>query len=342
MASKAGWTVQDLGSGPQCSITARAYNQAIVSVNGARVWQMSNSFTTGGFRDQPFSPTTAQAAGETNSSLWNGGDCTGSPLYGANATTSTFYARWDFASATGAAQPGLSLVMSASAKQSAVRMTWVQLQDNGATGIDLNFYQTNATGGFPTSSTSIATDLSYADLHSVEMAVYFQNGFYNDVVNVFLNGTLIHTGKTWESYYQFNEPIAPGQPPRLQAVNSLLVRAAGVAAPATAGEGYVFHTITVSTTIPPTLPIAQPTEPGENVVVTFDESIGSGGSITFNEVTTAGVTVGRGSSNVNVPRLGVLPSYSPPNYSDIRDPLFTVPLVLSETSSDGDARRTGS
>ena len=168
-------------------------------------------------------------------------------------------------------------------------MTSIQLQDNGATGINLNYLQTNAAGQF-LPFFPIATGLSYADLHTVEMAIYFKNGFYNDVVNFFLSGTLIHTGGTWESYFQFIEAIAPGQPPRLQAVNSLLIRASGSAVPATSGRGFNFHTIHVSTTIPPTLPIAQPTQPGEDVVVTFDESNGGKGNITFGEVTSPGVT----------------------------------------------------
>jgi len=77
----------------------------------------------------------------------------------------------------------------------------------------------------------------------------------NDVVNVFLNDTLIHTGLSWEGYFidYPNDSI-------LQAVNALLFRASGTAAPATLGAGYYFHAVEVSNTLPPTpAPTTSPT-----------------------------------------------------------------------------------
>ena len=152
-----GWTVADL------------FDQAItLDAAGTRVWQMSNAITSGGFGNQPYSPITAEVAGEPGSSL-NGPNS-------ANATVSTFYSRVVFGSATGAPQPGLFLSLSASAKGVGNRMSWVGLEDSGS-GIDLGFYDyisglnTTEFPGF--NFTTMATGLSYTDLHTVETTIKF-------------------------------------------------------------------------------------------------------------------------------------------------------------------------
>ena len=225
--------------------------------NGTRtVFRMSNAITNANYTAQVFSATSAQAAGESGAALWNNRGTNGAaPLspaqFGQYATTDVFYSKVAFRSATGAAQPGLSLTLSPSAKQSAVRMSYLQLQDTGS-GFDLNFVEAGANGAtFPT--TTIASGLSYTDLHTVEQTITFVNGvtddngiiYGNDVVNIYLDGELIHTGTTWESYYYNNERITAGTP-RLQAVNSMLFRVAGTAAPATSGNGFYFEDFAIS------------------------------------------------------------------------------------------------
>lgn len=189
-----GWTVED-----NWGNSANFFDQSItLDAAGARVWQMSNAKTSFGFSNHPFSPITAEVAGEPGSSLWNdyAPDHT-KPFnpthYGANATLSTFYARVVFGSATGAPQRDLALELSASAKQSTWRMSYIRLEDDGS-GINLIFSD-------KVNDTTIATGLSYTDLHTVETTIQFVTGPANDVVNVFLNGILIHTGLSWERYY---------------------------------------------------------------------------------------------------------------------------------------------
>ena len=217
---------------------------------------MSNAVTDSGYSAQPFSHVAPQVAGETGSSLWNdyGTDHTqpySPPHFGANAEMPGFYASFDFKSATGAAQPGLSISVSPSAKQSAVRLSYLNISDNGNDGFDLLFYDTsNGDNGW--NPTTVATGLSYTDWHTVEMAMEFVDGVDtsagqidgNDLVNIFVNGVPVHTGTTWESYYYaFGEGVPE---PRLQAVDSLLFRMAGTAAPDTMGYGFYFDNIHVS------------------------------------------------------------------------------------------------
>lgn len=263
-----GWTTRDAFT--SCTTINTTWNQAIKDVNGVRVWQLSNAVTSGTYSSKPFSPVTAQVAGETGASLWNNRGTNGcSPTavqFGANATTNRFYHSTTFRSATGAPQPGLFVTLSPSAKQATVRMSWLQLKDNGSTGIDLLFYDlapsASSTGQF-VAATTIATGLSYTDAHTVSMTIDFVDGVTdnggmisgNDVVKIHLNGSLIHTGSTWESYYYFSEQIVAGTP-RKQAVNAMLYNVSGTAAPATAGNGFHFLAMTTGNTPPNTAPVA--------------------------------------------------------------------------------------
>lgn len=247
-----GWTTRD---GFQTSVTVGNWDQAVVQVGAKRVWRISNAVTSGTYASQTFSSTSAEVAGETGSALWNDRGTNGSaptaPQFGAFATNNQFYSRVDFRSATGAAQNGLAITLSASAKQSSVRMSWLQIADTGS-GFDLRVYNTGLNGTFPSSSTTIASGLSYTDLHSIETTIDFVDGvtntgsgiMSNDVLKVYLNGSLVHTGSTWESYYYLNELTTPGQP-RLQAVDSMLFRVAGTAAPGTLGNGFYFENVVV-------------------------------------------------------------------------------------------------
>ena len=263
-----GWTTRDAFTS---ATTVGRWDQQVKDVNDAngsrRVFRMSNAITSSTYSSQVFSATSGQVAGETNAALWNNRGTNGSsPLSpaqaGAYAASDTFYSKVAFRSATGAAQSGLSLTLSASAKQSSVRMSWLQLQDTGS-GFNVNFWDTGANGAFAPASTTIASGLSYTALHTLEMGITFVDGvstvggqvFGNDVMKVWLNGTLIHTGSTWESYYYTNtaerNAVASGPGPRLQAVDSMLFRVSGTAATGTSGNGFYFEDFAIGNTIVP-------------------------------------------------------------------------------------------
>jgi len=250
-----GWTTRDAFTSATSVGKWDQRVQEVSDANGTRnVFRMSNAITSSNYSAQVSSATAGQVAGETNSALWNDRGTNGSsptaPQYGAYAATNTFYNKLSFRSATGAAQTNLSVVLSASAKQSTVRMSWMQIQDNGSTGFNLNVYDINPDGTFPGAATMIASGLSYSDLHTIETGITFNDGFNNDVMNIWLNGALIHTGSTWENYYRFNELITPGTP-RLQAVDSMLFRVAGTAATGTSLNGFYFEDFAISNNIVP-------------------------------------------------------------------------------------------
>jgi hypothetical protein len=103
---------------------------------------------------------------------------------------------------------------------------------------------------------TIATGLSYTDLHTIEMGIEFVDGVStvggsivgNDIFTIKLNGATIHTGTTWEAYYYNFEQITAGTP-RLQAVDSMLFRvnnSASGGTPGLLGGGFFFEDVVVN------------------------------------------------------------------------------------------------
>ena len=208
------------------------YDEGVVSNTygysafGAQSFRLSNAITCGSYNDQTLSPSLADEAGETSAST---------STYSGGTRQPYFEAQWDFASTVpGSEQPGLSVVASAD-RGDPSRMSWLQMQDTPS-GLQLNFedYQ-HSIGNFVV--TPIATGLDRTVPHTVKMTVQFVDGPENDIVNVYLDGTLIHTGTTWEDYYR----DAGGIP---APVDSLMFRVAGTAAPATTGNGFLIDNFT--------------------------------------------------------------------------------------------------
>ncbi|MEO0650583.1 MAG: hypothetical protein AAFZ65_07895, partial [Planctomycetota bacterium] len=192
---------------------------------GNIAWRVSNSTTSGSFGDMPFSPGSDLYAGETGSMH---------VFDGASPVTNRFIASFDFWSVTGAPQPGLDVTISPDDGAGA-RQSFISIEDNGA-GIDIDFFDTafnhpvnNPNGGF--FLTEIATGLSYGDKHNVVFDITFVDGnemdgdgnfFGNDIVRMWVDGNLVHTGTTWESYWW---TTTEGQtPPSARAIDTLLFR----------------------------------------------------------------------------------------------------------------------
>ncbi len=257
---QAGWTVADQwGNQTDYNLSlpgVQRPDEAVENLGGNQVWRMSNAYTRNTYADQPFTHRSPHVAGETGSSLWNdlGPNHTtpySPPHFGANATSDFFRTSFDFRSVTGAPQAGLSINLSPSAKRSTSRMSFLRIDDSG-TGFNVDFIDTS-NGAVTFTTTRVASDLNYSDWHSIAMNVTFVDGVNigtggeingNDVVEVFVNDTLAHTGTTWESYYHAAERIVPTSP-RLQAVDSLMIRSSGTAAVGTLGNGLYFDNFEV-------------------------------------------------------------------------------------------------
>ena len=206
---------------------------------GDQSLRMSNAVTSGCFGDQTFSVSTLNDAGESDATT--GG-------YSGGTRRNEFAALWTFASTTlNAAQPGLSVVASPDRGDGA-RMSWIQMADT-ATGVDVNFfdYESGAVEeGCDTGSnfvfTNIASGLDRAETHTIRVEMDLPDGPANDVVRVYVDGTLAHTGTSWEGYFRECEGT-----PESRTVDSILFRTAGPAAPSTLGKGWLIDSLDIAT-----------------------------------------------------------------------------------------------
>lgn len=217
---------------------------------GSQSLRISNAVTSGSFGDQTFSKSLANEAGEPDA--LNAGQSGGT-------RQPHFEAQFDVASTSAAQQPGLFMSVSPDRGDGA-RMSYVGFDDQ-ADGVHVIFYDvTNPTHAMNATSfnqSDIAT-LSRTP-HTIKLAMDFVSGPDNDVVNVYIDGALRHTGTSWENYYRFDTESNPGLAQNdSRTVDSLLFRVGGAAVPANAGNGYLVDNLSlVSGATPLNLPISK-------------------------------------------------------------------------------------
>jgi len=200
--------------------------------DGTQSLRISNGIASYSFGDQIFTPAISMPAGESSV-----------------AGEDTFLSSWYFKSVTGTLQDGLGITVSAD-NGAGARMSYVRMEDDAdpSLGLNLRFYDTTPTGDFVFHQ--LATNLDRSVWHRVDMDIYFVDGPANDVVQIYLDGTLLITGTSWEGF-ETSGPASDGGGGGLRAVNSLLFQARGTAAPATLGQGFYIDDIDISTTPEP-------------------------------------------------------------------------------------------
>ncbi|HWW76185.1 MAG TPA: hypothetical protein VNZ44_12360 [Pyrinomonadaceae bacterium] len=223
-------------------ITSTSTFTGIPASFGSQSLRVSNAVTSGCFGDQTFSKPVADEAGEPTA--LNGGMSGGTrqPAY---------TGEWTFISTTpNAEQPGLSVVVSPDRGDGA-RMSWILMADTPA-GVDVNFYdyRDNAPYGSAGNEsagcdaeddfffTPVATGLARNVPHTVKVVMQFVPGPRNDVVQVYVDGVLKHTGTSWEDYFRWCEATDQSR-----TVDSLLFRTGGDPAPGTFGYGFLFDAV---------------------------------------------------------------------------------------------------
>ena len=242
-----GWVAQG-SAGSGCAL----YDHAIVpntygyTAFGSQTLRMSSAVTSGCFGDQTFSKPLPNEVGEETAD--NGGQSGGT-------RRTHFEAEWMFASIVpGAEQPGLHVVASPDRGDGA-RMSWVQMADTPS-GLEVDFYdyQDRDALGSPASPadgcsgaddwymTVVASGLSRAVPHTIKLVMDVYEGPHNDVVKIYVDGVLLHTGTTWEDYYRW---CSESWPPQFvsRTVDSILFRTAGTANPATFGNGFLIDNL---------------------------------------------------------------------------------------------------
>jgi len=206
---------------------------------GSQSFRISNSVTSGSFGDMAFSKPAANEAGETGAT--NGGLSGG-------VRQNYFEAQFSLTTTTTSQQPGLLMSVSPDRGDGA-RMSYLRFED-GVTGIHVFFDDVQQAGPCVPSGcanfveTQIAT-LSRTVPHTIKFAMFFVDGPGNDVVKIYIDGALVHTGTSWEDYFRF-DPEASADP-TTHTVDSLLFRTAGTAVGANAGNGFLVDNMNIST-----------------------------------------------------------------------------------------------
>jgi hypothetical protein len=172
----------------------------------------------------PFSPSLANEAGETQA--FNGN---GVLTFSGGTRQNHFESQWAFTSAdpTGPGTDCSSLSLTCSYLSMApdrgdgARMSYIRLEDD-LSGLRVFFddYQdmppygsygdaTTAAQGCRLSledgwvETMVASGLDRTKAHTVKLTMDFVDGPRNDVVKVYVDGTLRHTGTSWEDYFRW-------------------------------------------------------------------------------------------------------------------------------------------
>lgn len=216
--------------------------------------RISNAVTSGCYSDQTFSSRTPNFAGQSGAWSTSPNGAVSYVLPG-GVLQNHFEAEWSFASTVpDAQQPGLQVVVSP-ARGDDARMSWVQMADlpDGLAVIFAERSNPASAGDFELST--VAQRLDRRQPHTIKITMDFVDGPGNDVVRVFVDGDLRHTGTSWENYY-FYDPNGKsnfgGAPP---VVNRLMFRTGsdlhrgipGDPAPATRGHGFVFDNLRQAT-----------------------------------------------------------------------------------------------
>ena len=212
-------------------IVVNTYNYPTFELQSLR---LSNAVTSGCFGDQTFSKRLPNgASGEPDA---DGTEFEFSP----GPTRSHFEAQWDFASTVpDAEQPDLSVVASPD-RGDGSRMSWVQMLDT-PNGIDINFVDVRGTkdpANF-VGPTRVISNLDRSVPHTIRITMDFVPGPSNDVVKVYVDGSLHRIGTSWENYYRYDSEAQPGHLGKVPIVNRILFRTGGTAAIDNLGKGFL-------------------------------------------------------------------------------------------------------
>jgi hypothetical protein len=117
-------------------------------------------------------------------------------------------------------------------------MSFVRMTDT-PTGLAVAFVEVQGTTS-PVEfvETSIASALERNAPHTIKITMDLVEGPSNDVVKVYVDHVLKHTGTSWENYYRYDDEAAAHND-LTPIVNRILFRAGGAAVPAHSGKGFL-------------------------------------------------------------------------------------------------------
>jgi len=210
-----------------------AYDSAVSSSGGtagfgAQSLRISNGYADGAFGGQTFAPLLSSGAGETSV-----------------APNQHFVAQFDIASVLPTLQSGLAVSVSPDDGHGS-RMSYLRFEDQ-SDGIHVFFDDVTDAGPLGTTATFNESDIATITRapHTIKFDMDFVDGPANDVVKIYIDGSLVHTGTSWEDYYRY-DPEQAGNGNQLFPVKTLIFAARGSSVPANLGNGYLIDNLSMS------------------------------------------------------------------------------------------------
>lgn len=200
---------------------------------GTQSLRTSDAVTSGSFGDQTFSKSLVNEAGETDA--LNGG-------FSGGVRQPHFEAQFDLASTLSTLQSGMHVSVSPDRGDGA-RMSYLRFEDQ-ADGIHVFFDDVQGTSNPANFVESDIATISRSP-HAIKFSMNFLDGPSNDVVKIYIDGSLVKTGTSWENYYRFDSESNPALVSNSRTVDSLLFRESGDAHPADAGNGFLIDNLSL-------------------------------------------------------------------------------------------------
>ncbi len=210
---------------------------SIPAAFGLQSLRISDAVTSGSFGDQTFSKALVNEAGETDA--LSGGMSSG-------VRQPHFEAQFDLASILPTLQSGMHMSVSPDRGDGA-RMSYLLFEDV-ATGIDVYFVDVQGTSN-PANFVRTAIASTTRTAHTIKFVMDFVDGPSNDVVKIYIDGILKHTGTSWENYYRYDSESYVGNNSRT--VDSLLFRESGDAHTANNGYGFLIDNLSLVSSATP-------------------------------------------------------------------------------------------
>lgn len=199
---------------------------------GSQSLRISNAFTSGSFGDWAFAKPLTDAVGEIDSTP-------------AGTFQRRFEVQFDIASANPSVrQEGLQ-ISTAPDRGDGSRMSYLRFVD-GSDGLDVFFDDVQGTTS-PANfeETQIGTGLDRTIPHTIRLRLDALDGPSNDLVKVWIDGGLVHTGTSWENYYRFDTEASAEQSPRIVRTEIFQARTSGGTAPSTLGKGFLIDNLSL-------------------------------------------------------------------------------------------------
>lgn len=168
-----------------------AFDEAIENIGnqacrGSGVWRLSNLHQSGGFTNQPLSPALTKSAGESNLRSVGGGD---SMFFEFFFKSKAVTGDWTIVSTSFASSPTID------------RMTDIifvnAIDDNGGLYLMIR-------DGASLATHQIIGQLDRTKWHHLKVVLETPDGPGNDIIKVYVNGTLAGTYTSWEDWFDGN------------------------------------------------------------------------------------------------------------------------------------------